>query len=114
MSVGRDQAAAMVAEVFASLGSEAVFRAAAGGEVNLRVVPRIVDVASTDPFAVTQQRGRVMSILTANVATRPVRGDEVEILPGGMAMPGVYPVMEEAVCEDVFQLVWVARVSEPG
>lgn len=113
MNPSRDDIAAMVEGVFASLGCEAVFTPQGGGGVEVRVVPRVIDIISPDPFA-APQLGRVMSLLTSAVSERPKRGDVIDVASGGFAMPGVYPILEEALCVDMFQLVWVCRVGEPS
>lgn len=113
MNPSRTDIAAMVAGVFAELGSEAVFTKQGGAGVAVRAVPRIIDIVSPDPLA-APQTGRVMSLLVSAVSDRPGKGDTITITAGGFAMPGVYPVLEEALCEDMFQLVYVCRVGEPA
>lgn len=113
MSLGRDDIAAMVAGVFEQLGSEAVFTKQGGAGVAVRAVPRVIDIVSPDPLAAVQA-GRVISLLVSAVADRPTKGDTITITAGGYAMAGVYPVLEEALCEDMFQLVYVCRVGEPA
>lgn len=113
MNPSREDIAAMVAGVFVELGSEAVFTKQGGTGVPVRAIPRIIDIVSPDPFAAVQT-GRVMSLLASAVADRPGKGDTITVTAGGFAMPGVYPVLEEAMCEDMFQLVYVCRVGEPS
>lgn len=116
MSAGRDEIVAMVADVFADLGALAVYTPVAGAPVpDLRIAPRMVDIEALDSIGMpTLQKGRVFSLLRTDVAERPVAGASIEIVSGEGAQPGVYPVLEDALCEDRYQLVWLCRVGEPA
>lgn len=115
MSLARAEIEAALDDVF-ELGSAGIFTRAAGGAADVRAMPRIVDIEAAGEFGIpVMQRGRVMSLLKAEAGDeRPVKGDTVEILPGGMALAGVYSILEDATSDDRYQLVWVCRVSEPG
>ena len=115
MSLARAEIEAMLDDVF-ELGSAGVFTRAVGIPADVRAMPRIVDVEAAGDFGVpVMQRGRVISLLKAEAGDeRPVKGDSVEILPGGMAMPGVYAILEDATSDDRYQLVWTCRVSDPA
>lgn len=114
MNISRERIATMVARVFAGIGAEAVYTPAAGAPVDLRAIPRIVDVENLDAIGMpTVSKGRVMSLLTADVAARPTLGATIEVKPGTRALPGLYSVLGDALCVDAFQVVWRCRVSDP-
>lgn len=116
VGVPREDMAATVAEVFADLGAAALYRADGSGDgVACRAVPRTVDIVQPGIFpAQVEQTGRAMALLTSEISDRPVKGATIEILAGGDALAGIFPVMEDASCEDRFQLIWLARVGEPS
>ncbi len=115
MSLGRADIEAMLDDVF-ELGSAAVYTRGGGAAADVRAVPRMIDVDAAGDFGLpVQQQARVISLLKAEAGDeRPMKGDTVEILPGGMALAGVYSILEDATSDDRYQLVWVCRVSEPG
>lgn len=115
MSLGRADIETMLDDVF-ELGSAAIYRPAAGGDIEVRAVPRIVDVDAIGEFGLpVQQTARVISLLRAEAGgERPTEGETIEILPGGMALAGVYTVLEDGVSSDRYQLLWTCRVSEPA
>ncbi len=114
MSIGRADIEAMLDDTF-ELGSAARFGAIGATPVDVRACPRIIDVEGADEFGLrVQQTARVIEVLKAEAGdVRPGKGDTIEILPGGMALAGVYTVLEEATSIDRYQLVWTCRVSEP-
>jgi hypothetical protein len=115
MSIGREDIEAMLADVFDGVTARAVYRSAGGDPVDVRIVPRMVDVEAIGDFGLpTHQRRRVFSVLKAELPERPAAGDEIEILSGEGAQPGVYPLLEEAMCTDRFQLVWLCPVGDPS
>lgn len=112
MSLGRADIEAMLDDVF-ELGSAARLTPPGGAAVDVRAIPRIVDVDAVEFGIPVQQTARVISLLRKEAPERPVLGATVEVLPGGMALAGVYTVQEDALASDRFQLVWTCRVSEP-
>jgi hypothetical protein len=115
MSLPTERASSVVAAVFESLGAQARFLPNGEAAFDCRAIPRSADAIALSDFfpARAEQTGRVLALRIAEVADRPKRGDAIEILPGGMAQAGVYPVSEEAVSTDRFGLIWLAPVGEP-
>lgn len=100
----------MQAGVFADLGFDATYTPAGGGAaVTLMAIPDAEDVESlgADFGMRVRQTQRLVAIRKADVADRPTKGATIAI-PGF----GNFTVIEEAMCRDTFQLVWLCAVVE--
>jgi hypothetical protein len=117
MSITRAMAQEVLDACFADLGCDAMIADASGGPAYpARVMFRMADVEALSAVfdARVLQTGRVIDLRVSEVVERPKRGATIEILPGGMALAGVYPVIEEAQSVDRYGLVWITLVSEPA
>ena len=114
MSLGRADIETMLDDVF-ELGSAAIYRPVGGGApVDVRAIVRMKDVDAIGDFGLpVLQQSRVIAMLKAEAGERPEQGGTIEVLPGGMALAGVYTILEDATSDDRYQLEWICRVSEP-
>lgn len=116
MSFGAERIAAMVGRLFAGrLAADAIYTPAGGAGVPVRGILLTRDLDNLGDFDLeAQQTARFIDVTVAAIPVRPSRGDTIEILAGGWALPGVYAVAEDAMSTDRFQLVWRCRVGEPS
>lgn len=112
----RDVAAAAVAESFELLGADALFTLAAGGAATpVRVMPAQADTTALGDFQVrTLQTGRAFDLMKSQVATRPERGDVIDLVDDDGAVTETFAVVESATSTDRFNLVWTCRVGPPA
>ena len=115
MSLGRADIETMLDDVY-ELGAAAIYTPANGGPAaDVRAIVRMKDVDGTGDFGLpVQQQARVIAMLKAEAGDRPELGGTIEVLPGGMALAGVYTILEDATSDDRYQLEWVCRVGEPA
>lgn len=106
----RDEVVATLVEVFADLGFDATYTPAGGGAgVSLKAIPDAEDVESlgADFGMRVRQTQRLVALLKSSVADRPAKGATIAIPTFGN-----FTVIEEAMCRDKFQLVWLCAVAE--
>lgn len=101
----RALASASADRAFAQWGEAAVYTAPSGVQVQTIAIVKTADVIALDPRARARQTGRKLELKTSDVSARPKKGATVVI--GSLT----YSVLEDAVSEDPFNLIWICRVA---